>query len=420
MVVTERLAGWEISPQRTVQAESVEELCETVRGARAAGTMLLPVGHGLSLSAGGRPAPAESVLDMRRLSRVVRVIPGDLTVTVQAGASLAELRETLREVGLQLPGANAQSGTIGGLLASGYTTPEAGLLHGSLRERVLGLAVVDGSGVLSRSGGSVVKNVTGYDLHRVHAGPGGALGILVEITFRLEPMPERRACLRGVFDSLQAADGAWRDLRLLGPDPAAVVIAPSSPSGSSQAPLCLDVHLAGDHEVVESDARWLCEQLGLELLPEESEGGVDLELSGGDPESWQVAVRTASAQWSESVMALQELCGPSGPAALRWQALPELGAVRAAVPPADAERAWRGVAQAAKRGRWQYRVEGEPAGPPSAHPAWSARPEALRLLRRWKEAADPAGILHPGSYSVEALERSAAYFESAPFAEAAP
>jgi glycolate oxidase FAD binding subunit len=385
LVVSEVLAGWGVSPRTTERPDRPATLAALVRAARQSGDGLLPVGGGTALSAGGRPGPAEQIVDFSQLARIVRVIPGDLTVTVEAGASLASLHAALAEAGLHLPGGGSRRGTVGGLLASGFTTLEAGLQHGSLRERVLGLTVVDGHGVLSRSGGSVVKNVTGYDLHRVHAGPGGALGFLVEITLRLEPLPEDWRHLSVDAGSVGAADALWRRLRTEGPEPVAVQITPNRAGlGDS---VRVDVHLAGDREVVESQSSWLRDRLGFQAT-EPAAGWEDGDVPEGHPGGWQAVVRTAAREWVGSV---ETLCGT----------------------PDTASELWHGVAAAALEGRWQYRIEREPAGATGELPAWSADPAALRLLARWKKSVDPAGILRPGSYSAEHLERAASFFDEA-------
>ena len=406
--MTEALAGWGVTPATTERPDRAAALCDVVRAARDAGEGILPVGGGGALSAGGRPGPAARVVDFSGLARIVRITPGDLTVTVEAGAPMTALHTALAEAGLHLPGGGSHHGTLGGLLASGFTTLEAGLQHGSLRERVLGLTVVDGHGVLSRSGGSVVKNVTGFDLHRVHAGPGGALGFLVEITLRLEPLPESRRHLSVTLDSLAAADSLWRRLRTEGPETVAVQVTPVGAAAGQ--PVRVEVHLAGDREVVESEARWLGERLGFEAS-DPAAGWEDGEVPGGDPGGWQVVVRSAAKEWAGSVKALGAIAEKSG-SALRWQALPALGAVRVVAPAEAAAALGRGVVAEGLEGRWQYRVEREPAGSNEELPPWSADPAALRLLARWKKSVDPAGVLRPGSYSVESLERAADFFDA--------
>ncbi len=414
---------WDLHPERWETARSVEDVRQLVRQASARRQALLPVGGGRSLGSAGRPAAADLVVDLRGLAGVVELTPGDLTVVARAGTPLPELRRALAAKHLTLPGTESGEGTLGGLLASGYTAPDAGVLDGSLSERVLGLAAVDGEGGLSWSGGRVVKNVAGYDLHRAHAGAGGALGIVTEIALRLEPRPETRAAVRVVLESLEEAREAWSWLRRSGPEPLAVRLAPAegptapgAVAGAATGPVELVGYLCGDREVVGEALQAL--RLGwgtrgeASVMPSEESLPLESEAACGEALALAVGVRPR-----EVFGAVDDLLRSAREArvALRWTAWPERGVVRADAL-GDGADLWKRVAEAARRGRWHYRVENEGGADAEAGaaaealPAWSAEPEALRLLARWKAAVDPQGVLRPGSYSRERLEAAAIYF----------
>ena len=120
---------------------------------------------------------------------VVEYVPGDGTLTALAGADLSVLRATVAEGGHRLTPAIFGSCTLGGVLASGRSGLDRHSF-GPTRHHLLGMRMIDGTGRHLRSGGRLVKNVTGFDLHRLHAGGRGIFGPIVEASMRLMPAPE--------------------------------------------------------------------------------------------------------------------------------------------------------------------------------------------------------------------------------------
>lgn len=148
------------------------------------------VGNGTWLGA-GRPVRATRHLSLQSVTGIVEYVPGDLTMTVRAGASHAALDEITRREGqwLGLDPVMSGGGTIGATIATASVGP---LVHsiGAVRDIVLGVETVSGNGIVSRGGGKVVKNVAGYDLVRLHTGAHGTLGVITEVSLRLRALPE--------------------------------------------------------------------------------------------------------------------------------------------------------------------------------------------------------------------------------------
>ena len=139
----------------------------------------------------GRPVAADPELSVLGVRGIVEYVPGDLTITVRAGTSHTEIDAATFQEGqwLGLDPAGADLGTIGATIATASVGP---LVHGigAVRDIVLGMEVVAGNGVITRSGGKVVKNVAGFDLVRLQTGAWGTLGVITEVSLRLRARPE--------------------------------------------------------------------------------------------------------------------------------------------------------------------------------------------------------------------------------------
>lgn len=145
-------------------------------------------------------------LDTRALSGIGSYEPSELVVTALGGTPLAELEQVLAEQGQCLPFEPphvAPGATVGGMVAAGLAGP-ARASSGSVRDHVLGVAVIDGQGRLLRFGGQVMKNVAGYDVSRLMAGSWGRLGVIAQVSLKVLPAAPAEATLRFEFDEATA------------------------------------------------------------------------------------------------------------------------------------------------------------------------------------------------------------------------
>jgi glycolate oxidase FAD binding subunit len=149
---------------------------------------VIPVGGATQLSLGNVPSTYDVALSMRRLDRVVAHEPADLTVTVEPGVPLARLQALLASHNQFLPidPPGAGEGTVGGLIATAAAGPSRHAF-GTVRDWLIGVRVVHADGRISKAGGRVVKNVTGYEMTKLYAGSLGTLGVITEATFKLMP-----------------------------------------------------------------------------------------------------------------------------------------------------------------------------------------------------------------------------------------
>jgi glycolate oxidase FAD binding subunit len=167
-----------------------EQVVALVQAAAAAGTPLSTVGSGTKRHHGPSVRAGAQVVSLHRMAKIISYEAGDMVVGVQAGVRLADLQRTLAARGQWLPiDPPYGEATIGGILATGSAGPRS-LGYGRVKDHLIGLRVVGATGEVTRSGGRVVKNVTGYDLHKLHVGAFGSLGVLLEAHFKLQPRPE--------------------------------------------------------------------------------------------------------------------------------------------------------------------------------------------------------------------------------------
>jgi glycolate oxidase FAD binding subunit len=176
-------------PRWLASPASVDEVTAVLRLASDSGLAVVPRGAGTRLQWGAAPERCDIVLDLTRLDGLVEHTSGDLVAVVQAGMRLDDLQARLAAAGQWLAVDPPRRGTVGGLVATAATGPTR-LLHGPVRDLVIGTTMVRADGVVAKSGGKVVKNVAGYDLGKLLTGSYGTLGVVVQVAFRLHPLPE--------------------------------------------------------------------------------------------------------------------------------------------------------------------------------------------------------------------------------------
>lgn len=199
----------------TFTPDTADETLEAIRWAVSEETPLEVLGQG-SKRGIGRPAQTEHAVDLSRLTGVTLYEPEELVLSARAGTPLAELQALLaqhrQEFAFEpmdygpLLGVEPCRGTIGGVLAANLAGPRR-LKAGAARDHILGVHAVSGRGEAFKSGGRVVKNVTGYDLSKAMAGSWGTLAVVTDVTFKVLPAAETEATLvlRGLTEE-QAAE----------------------------------------------------------------------------------------------------------------------------------------------------------------------------------------------------------------------
>jgi len=352
-------------------------------------------GAGTARDWAGRPAPADLVLDTTAMTGVITHNPGDMTVSVLAGTPLRALNDTLAAHGQRVAFDAARVGlgaTVGGLVATADTGPSA-LVHGSLRDLVIGTTVVLADGTRARSGGHVIKNVAGYDLSKLLHGCHGTLALVAEVVLRLHPAPAAEATVR-LPCTIDGAAGAAR----------VVLSSPTEPGALEWADGELLVRLSGTPSTAAARAERLSRLLGppaevLDPATAAQAWGRHAELvtgpgdtaaddPAGGPGMLRIGVRPSRLPGLLSAL-LGEL-GASGITAGLGT-----GVATLALPsdPATVERAHELVHRAGGTSMLRSRP------PRSEAPAWGPPPSAIGVLRAIRTQLDPRGRFGGGRFS---------------------
>lgn len=348
-----------------LRPSSPEEVSGLLRESAAQGRRLLVRGGGTRLGIANVAAPADAALDLRDLRGVFELDPEEGVVHVAAGTALSVVAAEAHAAGFELPldppGAAA---TVGGSLAAAAPGPRFPLA----RDAVLGLGVVLATGEITRNGGRVVKNVTGYDLAKLHIGAFGGLGVIVSAWLRLRPKPERVCVLARKDESLA---------RVLEVSRLATARAAAFEDG------VLILELAGDEPAVEADRA---------RVPDLEEWGDPALEALRVAQDAPVRVRTRVAALRSRIA---DASVPLREAGARILSYPGSGLLYAAF---DREEGALEATQAAARvGGGPWRLERAPDAMRATVDVFGELDAAqLKLHRALKEQYDPAGILNAG------------------------
>ena len=377
------------------QPDTVAEACDIVRNHPA----IYPIGGGTALDYGRPPSTPGVALQTTRWNRVVDYPARDLTITVQAGLTWEALTTVLDTEGQTLPVdmPNPAQATVGGAVATNWCGVRR-LMHGTLRDYLLGITFISDAGEVIRAGGRVVKNVAGYDFMKLMTGALGTLGVLTELTFKVKPKPETYAAM--IFDLGAAALAPTLDrLHESNARPAWVQLR-STPGGWS---------LACGFEEKEETVRW---QLG--TLQAELATAPIRELQLLDSEATCALlrnIRNESAITSRACFKLNLPPSEVAPAALTIQNdCPDATIVAHALsgilfvqlpPEADvalAQRIQRTLAALTRQGSSNAVVVRCPTAWKSSLDVWGRDTGDRRVMRAIQQALDPAGKLNPGRF----------------------
>ena len=380
----------------TLEPPDAGALALAVRTLAAHALPVVVRGGGSRLGLGNPPVGARLLLSTRGLGGLHEFDAAEGVLCAGAGTPLQTLRDVLDasvwELPFDPPGART---TLGGVLAAAAVGPRHGGF-GRPRDLVLGLDVVLGDGLRARCGGRVVKNVTGYDLMKLHVGGLGAFGVLVSAWLRLRPRP---ACVRVLSAALGSGPERWTRALAAARLPsarAAALIDPSlavalEPSRPASAGWLLLVELAGDDALVARDERLLDAGAA-------SPGAIGRLRALQGETFGPVGLRFRLAVLPDRLEDVSRRLESAGAALLAFPASGLLYARFSLELDGDAagvDHAWLAARDAARAGGGFAVLEAAPIWAKRTRDVFGDTPESTPLVRALQHRFDPAGILNP-------------------------
>ncbi|MFO0801732.1 MAG: FAD-binding oxidoreductase [Gemmataceae bacterium] len=387
----------EFGPLPVRRPESVAELCGIVGEAAAAGQGVYPVGGRTTLDVGLPPSKPGLALDTTALNRVVDYPARDMTITVQAGITIAELQRTLAAEGQWLPidVPNPERATLGGAIALNLSGPRR-FGNGTFRDYVIGISFVTDEGQEVKAGGRVVKNVAGYDLMKLQVGAVGSLGVLTQVTLKVKPKPEAAAIVRMICTAARLGDVLDR----LHESRSRPVIADAATDRSTLgAAWCVWAGYEEKAETVEWQVRTLLDEMRNSPVTDvTAERGPDaaarIASSGGSSCNFAFKANVRPSRTAEFLNAAAE----SHEIVLHSQALNGIVHGRA-VTDVTLERA-KSVAASlgdlAVAGGGNLAIVRCPTAWKSAFPVWGRPGPDRELMKHVKQTLDPKNVFNPG------------------------
>ena len=199
------------------------DVVEIVRGASADGRTLLPVGGRTHIDR-GNPTEPDAELWTTQLDGIVAYEPAEMLVVVEAGMRCGDLATALAEHDQEWPVDAPAEATVGGVIAAGASSFRRRRV-GHVRDTVVEMTTVTGDGRTITSGARTVKNVSGFDVHRLMTGSIGTLGVIVQVALKIRPLSRARVVLRATAEDAMALADRFATAV---PQAAAVVASPGA------------------------------------------------------------------------------------------------------------------------------------------------------------------------------------------------
>lgn len=385
-------------PADAEQAAALLRVCAELRAA------VVPWGGGTSIGIGNPRRAVHVVLLTERLSRVIDYDHANLTVTVEAGATLGALSAVLAERGQWLPlePPRAEAATVGGAAATNLSGPRR-MAFGAARDLVIGVRAALTDGSVIKWGGKTVKNVAGYDMAKLFVGSMGTLGLLTELTLKVYPLPETMRTItawrKDGGKDLGAASALASKVLASPLLPTAVTVVNFSASGLWAGVL---VRVEGIEAAVDRHQR--------DIQSWASEAGLEANVLAGDDErdAWR-DIRDIGWRDGQAAARLSVTAGRVPAVLTELEAvLPASTGIAAHVPggtiwiaaaPADLTPALAAMLRdLTQRHSGHLLLARAPRELKAGGDVWFPAPQALSLMRGLKQAFDPQNILNPGRF----------------------
>ena len=416
-------------PDRAAAPQTPEEISELLRMAQREHWAVVPVGSGSRQDLGNPPERFDLALATTRLDRIQEYEPQDLVVRVESGCRLGQLQELLAADRLCLPvdPPAYRRTTLGGMVATNASGP-CRFGHGTLRDYLLGIGVIQADGSQTRFGSRVVKNVTGYDMCKLYAGSFGTLGVFSDFYFKLKPLPPMEKTVVGLFKNLPPVRSALSKLLRSPLIPIAVEFLDGGASRRLDRKLDWNGKIAGYALSVkfgdlESAVDWQVKELK-EIWGSCPDGDMLVSDPGEQARLWDCLredhfclaepplesvklkvniLPSQLVQWIEEIE--RRLSETEVPFFLRAHAGSGVIRIYCHLDPSTPQAVrlaglidrWRGLLHSA---RGSVVIERGPADLKNRVDPWGYRYKDLKLMRQIKNRLDPREILNPGRFVV--------------------
>ncbi len=408
-----------LSDNHVVFPGTAEEVASVLRLAHAERLRVLPVGNSSQLDLGAPCPEADLTLCLRRLNRLRQYEPADLTASVDAGLTMAELSAALsaHRQWLPLGVPRPDRATVGGALATNTSGPFR-VFYGAARDLVIGMRFATAEGKLVKSGGMVVKNVAGYDMAKLLIGSLGTLAVITDVNFKVFPHPTTETTVltfRSLADALEARSALLKSvvsplaLDLLDAA-AAALVENAAPHALPGGEFLLAIAYGGVESVVQRCRREVV------ALGQAARSEASVNLAGEQEQRFWAAICDLPATFSAT-----------DPGSVRLKLSCALQEMRpllelVLVPPRPASTETALVARAGSGISYIYARGGDLAAfcrktqelalslgahaviefaPPAIKAqldVWGPRRDDYPIMQKLKQAFDPYGILNPGRF----------------------
>jgi len=387
---------------RIERPDTAAQLAEILAGATADGSGIAPVGGGSMLGLGNASNSIDYAVSTKAFNRVLMYEPTDLTLSVEAGATLAEVQTVLGEHGQWLPidAPNPERATIGGLIATALSGPRR-LGSETFRDLLIGISVAHPSGTVTKAGGLVVKNVTGFDMMRIYLGSLGTLGVIVSANFKTLPRPRVE---RTLFVNAPGLEPALEySTRFLQSRVRPVALEILQQDNSNWLIAARIEGRPGAVEILTGDALALAGELTIEQLDGEASARWWQEYVNQEPEgdpSRGSAIRANCRPRSVGTLATVALQSLGELDSSRMRISPGLGEVRLTVPDKMlTQESFVGVQNGLKGFAENISLVSNDHDLKQGIDVWGTPPETIDLMRALKEQFDPTHVLNPGRFA---------------------
>jgi len=418
----------EALPDAVVFPEKSEEIAEILKLANSHQFAVIPRGAGSGMSGGAIPVSGGVVMVMTRFNRMIEIDTDNLIVHVEPGVVTGDLQRAVQAKGLFYPPdpSSADFSTLGGNVAECAGGPKA-IKYGVTRDYVLGLEVVLATGEIIRPGVRTAKGVVGYDLTRLITGSEGTLGIITRLTLRLLPLPETVKTLTVFYDQMDRAAAAVSEIIRRGMIPRTIEYMDSASIRCVESYLAMGfpedvaalliIEVDGSPEVARQSAEaieTLCRALGAikvetAATPEaakklwQARKSISPALYALAPDKINEDIVVPRSRIPDMVRKIQDLSQRTGLTMVSFGHAGD-GNIHFNIMLDKKNPAVLQTAEAAVEEIFDYTLElgGTISGEhgigisKARYMAKEVSPEMLALMKRIKQAFDPAGILNPG------------------------